>query len=523
MAELRPEHDIRLSMLNTLLTCPHRDLESLYCVHADMVDRDARFYVRLAAWYRATGAVRDHQEMFAAMLIRSKEAGHREVGLALLRELPPYQVARVVDFLHGRVRRVRMAPGASGRREKARAAVRDAGSGEAAEEAPVEKRLERRGLFENLPRCLRTELRRYLQEREAKADWFDECAVTARQQLKRLYALTHMRPSARAQAILFDETPPPDSKPFRLKALARAESPVEQARAILEHRIPYRVAASVVRQMTPAVVVALIEVMTPQEVINNMASLQRRGALENPEVKELIERKLGQAQTDRRVSAYKAKVAAHASGVAPDVAARLDAVTEKQVQSRGRISRPTALLIDKSSSMTEAIEVAKHVGALLGAVCERELYVYAFDTIALQIEPGGMELASWEKALAGIKAAGCTSCGVAVDRLRQKKQYVEQIILITDEGENTEPRLTTALTKYRAELGADPAVCIIRTQGGSDQLERALQQAGMPCDAYQFNGDYYSLPNLVPLLARPSRLELLMEIAEYPLPKRKSA
>jgi hypothetical protein len=40
---------------------------------------------------------------------------------------------------------------------------------------------------------------------------------------------------------------------------------------------------------------------------------------------------------------------------------------------------------------------------------------------------------------------------------------------------------------------------------------------------FQFNGDYYSLPNLVPMLARPSRLELLMEIMSYPLPQRQTA
>ncbi len=42
-------------------------------------------------------------------------------------------------------------------------------------------------------------------------------------------------------------------------------------------------------------------------------------------------------------------------------------------------------------------------------------------------------------------------------------------------------------------------------------------------DAFQFTGDYYALPNLVPLLSRPSKLELLMEIMEYPLPVRKPA
>jgi hypothetical protein len=40
---------------------------------------------------------------------------------------------------------------------------------------------------------------------------------------------------------------------------------------------------------------------------------------------------------------------------------------------------------------------------------------------------------------------------------------------------------------------------------------------------FEFCGDYYSLPNLVPLLAKPNRLELLMEIMEYPLPVRRAA
>lgn len=42
-------------------------------------------------------------------------------------------------------------------------------------------------------------------------------------------------------------------------------------------------------------------------------------------------------------------------------------------------------------------------------------------------------------------------------------------------------------------------------------------------DVFQFAGDYYSLPNLVPLLSRPSKLELLMEIMQFPLPQRKPA
>jgi hypothetical protein len=199
---------------------------------------------------------------------------------------------------------------------------------------------------------------------------------------------------------------------------------------------------------------------------------------------------------------------------------QLEAVADVQIKARGRITRPTALLVDKSGSMQPAIELGKRVGAMLSAVCESELYVYAFDTVAYPIERAGDDLASWERAFAGINAGGGTSCGVALEMLRRKKQYVEQLILITDEEENTAPLFVDTLKKYRAEVKAEPNVCFVRTPNARTQLEEQCRQAGMACDAFQFTGDYYSLPNLVPLLARPSRLDLLMEILEYPLPER---
>src|SRR6516225_9427759 len=96
------EHDLRLDILNTLLTTPHRQLGQVWPVHQDMAQKDPRFYVRLAAWYNDHGEVRDHKEMFVVNLTLSAFPGHRDVGLALLRALPPYQVGRVLDFISGR-------------------------------------------------------------------------------------------------------------------------------------------------------------------------------------------------------------------------------------------------------------------------------------------------------------------------------------------------------------------------------------------------------------------------------------
>jgi hypothetical protein len=390
-------------------------------------------------------------------------------------------------------------------------------------------------LFRNVPRSMKTEIERYLREREAAPDWFDGSVLHARKAIKGLYASLHIAPSPRAQAILFDDDPPPDSRLHALKQIARAKTPAAQARAIVKHKIPYRVAVSVIDKMTPTVLVALIDRMSPQELINSLGSLKRHGAFDNPDVKALIDDKLERAKTADRVSAYKAQRAAEAAGVSQETIQRLEEVTQAQVQAKGAIVRPTALLIDKSGSMQEAIEIGKRIGAMIAGICQADLYVYAFDTVAYPIqvpEPGARGLlgrllsprvADWERAFAGISAVGGTSCGIALEWMRRRGEAVEQIVMVTDEEENQSPRFLAVLEQYRRALGVDPHVVFVKTRGASTQLEGECREAGISFDAYQFAGDYYALPNLLPLLTRPSRMELLMEIQQYPLPKRKGS
>ena len=531
MTMSKTEVDLRLSMLNSLLTCPHRKLGLVHPLHAELVKQDPRFYVRLAAWYADHGDVRDHKEMFIVALALSDFPGHSDTGLAMLRELPPYQVGRVIDFIHGRKEDVAIdvdkkpddVPEGAFRPKIERKPGKGKKPGKLkASEAGTVTLTDTFGLFRNVPRSLKTEITRYLREREADADWFDSTAITARKTLKRLYALLHVKPGPRAQAVLFDEAPPAGSKLAGLKELAKAESPDDQARLIVAFDIPFRVAVGLVKQVTPKVLMALVGRMSPQEVINNLDMLRKRGAFDDAGVKALVESKLESAKTATRVSAFKAEKALESVPVSAAVRKQLEAVADAQVKARGRIARPTALLIDKSGSMSQAIEIGKRLGSLLAAIADKELFVYAFDTIAYPVEAAGPELSAWERALTGITAGGGTSVGVGIDQLRRKKQYVEQIVVVTDEGENAEPRFVPALQKYREELKADPAICFVKVTGATSELEDACKTAGIAADAYQFNGDYYALPNLVPLLARPSKLELLQEILEYPLPLRRA-
>lgn len=471
------ERDLRLEMLNSLLTTPHRKLEQVAEIHKLIVELDPIFYGHLAVWYQHHGDVRDHNEVFVGHLLTSDVSEHRSAGFVMLQDLPPYQVARVVDFMK-----------------------------------------QQRG---KVPRSARTAVRRYLAMREQNPALFDRAAVRGHKSLKHLYATLHIKPGERADAILFKDEPPADSLAAVLKQISKTSDPAEQARLIVEFKIPYTTAIGAVTQITPTVLVALINAMTPQEVINNLKSLKARGAMDHPDIKGLIDTKLEQAQQSKRVSAFKAQVAATAADLDEATTAKLEKITDEQVKRRGTISRPTALLVDKSGSMTAAIEIGKRLAALISRITQADLFVYAFDTIPYPLKAEGADLSHWEKAFKLISAGGGTSVGCSLEVMRQQKQQVDQIILVTDEGENTAPYFAETYTRYSRELGLMPNVVIVRVGHACDFVERSLKQKQVPVETFTFKGDYYSLPNLVPLLTRPSRLELLMEILATSLPVRK--
>lgn len=487
------ERDLRLEMLNSLLTTPHRKLEEVAEIHKLIVELDPIFYGHLAVWYQRNGDVRDHKEVFVGNLLTSSVTDHRDAGFMMLQNFPPYEVARIVDFM---------------KQQK-----------------------------NKMPRSARTAVRRYLKTREKNPEFFDRAALRGRKAIKHLYATLHLKPSERADAILFKDKPPADSLAYKVKQLAKAATPIEQAQLIVEYKIPYTIAIGTVKQVTPTVLVALIDSMTPQEVINNLKSLKDKGAMENPDVKALIDDKLERAKSDSRVSALKSSVAAQGNQLDVETVAKLEQIADEQVKKRGKIVKSTALLVDKSGSMHSAIEVGKQIAAIISGVTEADLFVYAFDTMPYPVQPKlnrdskvsdipeGKAISDalythWERAFQNIHAGGGTSIGCPVEAMRLKKQIVEQIIIVTDQGENNAPYFDRAFDDYCKDFSIKPNVVIVKVGSSYDWIESKLKARQVQVDTLEFKGDYYSLPNLIPILSRPSRLELLMEILDTPLPVR---
>ncbi|MCU0490715.1 MAG: hypothetical protein MUD01_03815 [Chloroflexaceae bacterium] len=469
------ELDIRIQILNSFLSTPHGKLADLAPLHTAGLDRDPLFYAHLAAWYAERGEVRDHKVLFVAHLLTSDFSELREVGWMLLQKLPPHMVA--------------------------------------AAQAHAKRTIGK------MPRTFKSAVAAYLRALELHPERFDRAAMRSRKDLKQLYASLRIAPGSRAQAVLFAEQPPEGSPLAQLKTLARASDPAEQARIIVEQRIPYTTAVGAIKTITPSVLVALIDVMTPQETINHLKALKERGAFDSPEVKALVEAKLKAAEGDKRVSTLKATRAMANVALDESTTVLLTEVTDKRVAKIARINRPTALFVDKSSSMTQAIEVAKEVAAMVSAICS-DFRVLAFDSDTFEVTARGTERSAWEQAFKLIRADGSTSIGAPLAKLGRERHYVEQLIIITDMGENTHPYLHDAYAEYVRTMGNGPSITIVAVGGSDRTFLTNMQRHDLPHTIWNFSGDFYSLPNLLPLLAMPSRAELVEQVMAVPLPAR---
>lgn len=483
------EQDFRLNILNALLQTPHRNLEPYMPLFEHIAKTDPLFFGHLAAWYSQHGTVKDLNQLFSAFLaVSSFSPEHREAGLALLSEMPPYMVERVFRIIKG--------GNFKGKFQK--------------------------GIANSVPRSFRTAVTQYLREREGNQMFFDSAALQSRKQLRSLYASLRIKPSPYAQAVLFADKPPEGSKAAVIKKIANSKDPNEQARLILENKIPFRLAVSMIESITPSTIMALVGSMTPQEVINNLGSLQRKGATNNAEIRKVIEEKLEKAKTDKRVSALKTRQALANTNVDADLAKKVTEVGDKRIKAGGvRIKKSTAILVDKSASLTIGIDVGKQLAAVIAPNCDK-LHVFAFDTMCYPITPKGNDLSHWEAAFKGINANGGTSIGAPIAKLLKDRVVVEQFIVVTDQDETTPPYFVNTLQKYSAEFGINPNVIILNVGRHVATLERNLKIAGITVDTMDYKGDYYSLPSIIPMLAGGSRLDLLSEIMDTPLPARES-
>lgn len=468
----------RNAIISELSRSPHGKLQEYLPVGVRAANSEAEFFSHLIAWNQIHGQVRDSKVALPVISLTVGCSFHKEFEENALAHLA------LLD-LRNLVRAFRFALETNS--QKPRYMVQ------------IKKLIERK--------------LRFLEGNWSK---WTRTAVQHRASLKTLYAICHLKPAPMADAILFKGERPKGSV-FESIANLKNMSNTEAAGTIMERRIPFLIAMGAlgVKAKEPDLVLALIERMSPTELVNNSKMLERLGIKTVPALRAAYEQALGRAGSSKKTT-FKATTAAAAVAEEDEdsgIASKLRDLQEKQIKALGGIDGNWLVLGDKSGSMEHSIEVSRHLAGTLAKMVKGQVHLVFFDTQPTYTDATGK---SYEEILAGTKhvnAGGGTSIGCGLLALAEKKIEVDGIAIVSDGGENSTPPFAHTYKAYCQSIGKDIPVYLYRTRGEPDVFSRNMQAAGIDLQVFDMTGgiDYYSLPNICKTM-RTQRYSLADEV-----------
>lgn len=390
----------------------------------------------------------------------------------------------------------------------------------------VEKIQEKHGLFSNVPRFVRTIVRQRLHALEADGASFDRYALENRAKLKRLYALLHVKPGLRAQAVLFDNRPPKKTPIDALQKLAKHKNPSEAAALIREYRLPFLLVESALGSLPPPVGLALIEVLEPSELLARLPLFARRGLLVSELRTALLRRLLALGARQQVMLSYQqAEAIARGAQLDRELARAVFALVKPEDTKSVTLRGDTALVVDSSISMPregDCLEIAARVACQLDrALAEGdELRIIVTDQNPRQVSVRrNSDLGVWRQAMIAplSETSVGSSLGSAVELLTASRTAVQRLVFLTDGYENRSPRLPGAIARYRQTLSTYPSLCLVQPPDCSPQLAVDLKNAQLDYAVFTLDPYFERLDALVPSLAADVGSDRLTQILNYPI------
>lgn len=466
------------TIISELSRSPHGQLTEYVTIGQQAAKEEPEFFAHLIAWDRVKGQIRDSKVALPVVSLSvppfCKDEELKENSLAHLALLGPREFLRALRFSY------------------------------------------QMGLSRNAMHRLTA---RYLRETEADKRNWNHLALQHRHTLKELYGLSHTKPEPKAKAILFDGERPAGSVFEAVSQLCNM-SPTEAAGTIMERKIPFLIAMGALgkKAKDEGLVLALINQMSPSELITNMKMLERLGVKKSPALRGALEKAMEKASKSKKNVLKTTKAAEAVNDVV--LTEQLRGVQERQIANIG-IEGNWLVLGDRSGSMQHSIEIAKHVAATLAKMVKGKVWLVFFDSHPQTIEVTGLPLDAILEATKRIMPGGNTSIGCGLKALLDRKEEVDGIAIVSDGGENSAPTFPDVLKQYNAHFGKDVPVYLYQTYGDAPRLILSMQAAQLDMQVFDLvhkSIDYYALPNMVATM-RTNRYSLIDEIMAFPLLK----
>jgi len=245
-----------------------------------------------------------------------------------------------------------------------------------------------------------------------------------------------------------------------LEYLKRAKTQVEQVYWIEAGRLPHEVVTGAIKP-TKLVWEQLMEQMPTFALLRNLNALDRAGVLEDRYCVDRIVDRL----TDPRALA-KSRIlpfrfaAAYRQVKHWAVRDALRAAVEYTFSNLPDLEGRTAIFLDISGSMDgQYLQIGSIFALALYKKTQGNSLFWLFDTTVVDAQPSRVDsiLSQADR----IRARGGTDTGAPVGKLLAERQQVDQIIIITDEQQNSGSPFYEALAKYRAKVNRDVKAFVI--------------------------------------------------------------
>jgi len=359
---------------------------------------------------------------------------------------------------------------------------------------------------------LKEGVKRYLEFRHNSRPTIERAMLQHRSSLKALYALYHIKPTKFVQEVLFERKNPKGTV-FEKLANLKNMSPKEAAGAILNSKIPFLIATGALGGIKgkPDVILALIEGMSGNELVANTNALTNWGVFENQALTAAYDDAIKRAKSSKKTSTLKAgKVKAKSK----KAAGKLKDLQTDKLDKLGGIDGDWLVLGDKSGSMQQSVEIAKHISALIAQQVKGNVYLVFFHQQPQFFDVSGKSFDEICDMTKRVYADGATSIGVGIDYILQRGYIVNGIVIVSDGGENRHPSFYNAYCAYADKFGIEPTVYHLHVPGDSNRLLHSKIQIERFDLGYHV--DYYSLPNIIKAL-KTNRYQLVDDIMEISL------
>lgn len=485
---MEQKNDFRQSIINELLQSRHGDLLA-YVASTDKAAEDPEFLSKLIVWNLAKGEIRDTKIALPVIALHhfgKDEKDLAENAMACLCLLDPRSLVKAYRLKKTLNRTV---PGGN-------------------------------------RRVLEEGLKKYLAYREEIPGIWDRVALQHRHSLKELYAVSHMKPSDRAQAVLFKGEYPKGSV-FEDVARLKLASAEEAAGIILNRKIPFQIALGALGRKkedfikAPELPLALMSAMSGQQLLASTKMLESLGVFASPMLQSEYNKALQRAKGDKRVSTLKADKAAKVivemastdeeKKVADRIVKRLSTVQEEKLAQK-TIEGDWAVFGDCSGSMEAAMKLAIEIAAYITKSVKGKVYLVLFNTKPRLMEVTGKTLAAIQQECSRVTAGGGTSCGCGPWLLADKAFSVDGMVMVSDGGENTAPAFGEAYNRYKDVMKKEPTVYFYRLDGDRNVFTGNCKVSNVAIEEFDMTkSDYYSLPNMISMM-KTTRYSLIDEI-----------